>query len=164
MARVDVPPAMSTGTTSDRGIAWNGTVPVGAAAGLLGAAVMAAAMAAMGATEVLAGAIPGLYGLAPPPTLPAGVAVHLGHGAALGVIFAGGLAAADVESLRAILGAGLAYGVVTWVVLATLVMPVWLGAVGFPQAPPVPNVAVPSLVWHLVYGAVTGGVVAAVGT
>lgn len=58
--------------------------------------------------------------------------------------------------------AGLVYGVVIWVVLAALVMPVWLGAVGFPSPPPFPNFAVPSLLWHLVYGAVLGAVFPAV--
>jgi hypothetical protein len=35
-------------------------------------------------------------------------------------------------------------------------MPLWLRAVGFPQVPPFPNFAVPSLLWHVVYGAVLG--------
>ncbi len=50
---------------------------------------------------------------------------------------------------------------VLWAVLAVLVMPVWLQAVGFGGAPSVPTVSVPSLVGHVVYGAVTGVVYAA---
>jgi hypothetical protein len=41
-------------------------------------------------------------------------------------------------------------------------MPVWLGTVGFPAAPPLPNFAVPSLLWHLVYGVALGLVYPAV--
>jgi hypothetical protein len=39
-------------------------------------------------------------------------------------------------------------------------MPAWLSAVGSPASPPLPNFAPPSLVWHLVYGGVLGGVYA----
>jgi hypothetical protein len=66
-----------------------------------------------------------------------------------------------VDDPRRVVAAGVGYGVVAWVVLAALVMPVWLGAVGFPNAPPFPNFAVPSLLWHLVYGVVLGAVVVA---
>jgi len=51
---------------------------------------------------------------------------------------------------------------VTWLVLAALVMPLWLGAVGSPASPPFPNFAIPSLLWHAVYGVVLGGVFVAV--
>jgi len=130
----------------------------GVVSGLAGAVAMTALMLAMGATNVLAGAIPGLYGLALPPNPPAGLVVHLSHGAVLGVVFAAFVAAADLEDARSVVGAGVAYGVVTWVVLAALVMPLWLGAVGFAMAPPFPNFAPPSLLWHLVYGVVTAAV------
>lgn len=39
-------------------------------------------------------------------------------------------------------------------------MPVWLPAVGSPANPPFPNFAAPSLLWHVVYGLVLGGVYA----
>lgn len=130
----------------------------GVAAGFVGSAVMAAVMFVMGAIPVLAGAIPGLYTLAPPATPAAGVGIHLVHGAVLGVVFAGFVTAAGIESPVSTVAAGVAYGVVTWVVLAALLMPVWLSAVGFPKAPEVPNFAVPSLLWHVIYGVVTGAV------
>jgi len=129
--------------------------------GLAGSVVMAVVMVAMGATAVLAGAMPGLYTLAPPANPVAGLFVHLSHGAVLGVVFVAALNAAGVDDPRRVVAAGLGYGVVVWVVLAALVMPVWLAAVGFPAAPPFPNFAVPSLVWHLVYGATLGAVVVA---
>lgn len=149
---------MATETRQQTGIvtgsAWQG----GVVAGLAGAVAMTALMLAMGATPVLAAAIPGLYTLAPPANPAAGVVVHLSHGAILGVGFAALVTAADVTDPRRVVLAGLGYGVGTWAVLAALVMPLWLSAVGFPTPPPFPNVAVPSLLWHLVYGVVAGAV------
>jgi hypothetical protein len=133
----------------------------GVLAGIAGSVVMAVAMLAMGATPVLAAAIPGLYTLAPPPNAVAGLFVHLSHGAVLGVVFLAVLNAIDVRDPVRVVAAGLGYGVVAWVVLAALVMPIWLGAVGFPSPPPFPNFAAPSLLWHLVYGAVVGAAVVA---
>ena len=57
---------------------------------------------------------------------------------------------------------GAGWGVVTWAVLAAVVMPVWLGAVGSPADPPLPNLAPPSLLWYVVYGLVLDGVYAGV--
>jgi hypothetical protein len=103
---------------------------------------------------VLEGAIPGLYGLFGGI---AGWAVHLSHGAVLGVVFAAIVESGVVgRSVGRVVGLGLLWGVVTWVGLAALVMPLWLSAVGFPMAPPFPNFAVPSLLWHAVYGGVLG--------
>jgi len=67
----------------------------------------------------------------------------------------------DVDSTGKLVGAGAVWGVVTWVVLAALLMPVWLSVVGSPASPPFPNFAPPSLLWHLVYGVALGGVYAA---
>ena len=102
----------------------------------------------------IAVAIPSLYTLAPPANLGVGVTVHLAHGAMLGVVFAGIAGAFGLSSTRGLLGLGFA----TWAVLAALVMPVWLSAVGSPASPPFPNFAPPSLLWHVVYGLVLGGV------
>lgn len=133
----------------------------GVVAGVAGSTAMAAVMLAMGASNVIAVAMPALYTLAPPPNLPLGFAVHLFHGAVFGLLFAGLATVVDLGDLARSVGAGLGYGVVVWVVAAVLVMPLWLGAVGFANAPPFPNVAVPSLLWHAVYGLVLGGVFAA---
>lgn len=133
----------------------------GVVGGIAGAVVMSAVMIAMGATPVLAGVMPALYTLAPPPNAAVGLFVHLSHGAVLGVAFLALLDATGVRDPRRVVAAGLVYGVVTWVLLAALLMPIWLQAVGFPNAPGFPNFAPPSLLWHLVYGAVLGaGVVA----
>jgi hypothetical protein len=131
---------------------WRG----GVVAGIAGGAVMAAVMLAMGASNVLGGAIPGLYGLAPPAAPGVGLFVHVSHGAVLGVGFAALARAVGLRTPFRTALAGLVYGVGLWVVAAALVMPVWLSAVGFPAAPPFPNFALPSLLWHAVYGVVVG--------
>lgn len=132
---------------------------IGAVGGIAGALVMGALMLFMD-EAVIAVAIPSLYSLAPPASIPVGMGVHLFHGAVLGVIFAGIVRTAGVESPTTITGLGIGWGVVTWVVLAALLMPVWLSTVGSPASPPFPNFAVPSLLWHAVYGLVLGGVYA----
>jgi len=144
--------ATETSTTTDTGVHlpdWQ----AGVLGGIAGAAVMAVLISVMNAA-VLAGAIPGLYGLS------GGVAgwiVHLSHGAVLGVVFAAIVrAVGEDRSAGTTVALGVLWGVVTWVGLAALVMPLWLGAVGFPMAPPFPNFAPPSLLWHAVYGGVLG--------
>ncbi|MFB6122217.1 MAG: histidine kinase [Haloferacaceae archaeon] len=136
----------------------------GALGGFLGTLAFGAVQYAVGAVGIIAVAIPALYGISGPNLL-AGWLIHLFHGVVLGLVYA---AVVSTTSLReygtrltggVVLGLG--YGVVTTVVLAALVMPVWLGAVGFPNAPPLPNFTVPSLVFHLVYGVVLGGTYAA---
>jgi hypothetical protein len=144
---------VETGQTLTTDLNWKAGVVGGIAGGL----AMGALIALMNAPTI-AVAIPSLYMLAPPPSLPTGFAVHLFHGAVLGVVFAGIAGALDVESPGKIVGLGVAWGVVTWVLLAALLMPVWLGAVGSPASPPFPNFATPSLLWHVVYGVVLGGV------
>nr|WP_193570812.1 hypothetical protein [Halorubellus sp. JP-L1] len=56
-------------------------------------------------------------------------------------------------------------GAVSAIVVSTgagvLVIPVWLDAVGFANAPALPNVSVQSLVGHVVYGVILGAVYAA---
>lgn len=155
---------MSTATeATQRTERTTGSWRAGAAGGIAAATVMGGLMFAMN-DAVIAVAIPSLYGLAPPPNLVVGLAVHLFHGAALGVAFAGVAGALNVGSTKALVGLGLAWGVVVWIVLAALLMPIWLSAVGSPASPPFPNFATPSLVWHLVYGLVLGGVYAGLET
>jgi hypothetical protein len=129
----------------------------GAVGGIAGGAVMGGLMLLMN-EGVIAMAIPSLYSLTPPPSVPIGLVVHVFHGAALGVVFAGIAGALRVDSTGETLGLGLAWGVVTWAGLAALLMPVWLDVVGSPASPPFPNFAPPSLLWHAVYGVVLGGV------
>ncbi|WP_254838969.1 histidine kinase [Natronomonas marina] len=139
----------------------SGSWQAGVLGGIVGAAVMGALVVVMNPPTVGV-AIPSLYGLAPPQNAAAGLVVHVSHGAVLGVVFAGIVGAADLDSTGKQVGVGAVWGVVTWAVLAALVMPAWLGAVGSPANPPLPNFAPPSLLWHAVYGVVLGGVYAGV--
>lgn len=123
---------------------------------------MGALVAAMNRPTV-AVAIPSLYALAPPPSPGVGLVVHVSHGAVLGVVYAGLAGAFGLDSTGKRLGLGLVWGVGTWVGLAALLMPLWLSAVGSPASPPFPNFALPSLLWHVVYGLVVGGVYVATG-
>lgn len=136
-----------------------GSWQAGVLGGIVGAAVMGALVLAMN-PPTIAVAMPSMYGLAPPPNPAAGLVVHLSHGAVLGVAFAAGVGALGIDSQGRLLAAGVGWGVVTWAVLAAIIMPVWLGAVGSPASPPFPNFAPPSLLWHVVYGAVLAGVYA----
>ena len=152
---------MSTETRTQTidGIAGNWRA--GVVGGIVGALGMAVLVLAMNA-PTLAVAIPSLYLLAPPANVGAGLFVHVSHGAVLGVAFAGIVGTFDLDSTATQVGAGVGWGVVTWVVLAALVMPAWLSVVGSPASPPLPNFAPPSLLWHAVYGVVLGGVYAGV--
>ena len=152
---------MSTETTQQTVRTTDGNWKAGVVGGIVGATLMGALVLVMN-TPTLAVAIPSLYTLAPPANPGIGLAVHLSHGAVLGVVFAELVDTFEIDSTVSQIGAGVGWGVVTWIVLAALVMPIWLGAVGSPASPPMPNFAPPSLLWHAVYGAVLGGVYAAV--
>lgn len=128
---------------------------IGAVGGIAGAFVMGGLIALMN-SPTLEIAIPSLYSLAPPANPAAGLFVHASHGAVLGVVFAGLADAADIQSPAKLLGGGIVWGIATWVVLAAILMPVWLSAVGSPASPPLPNFALPSLLWHIVYGFILG--------
>lgn len=130
---------------------WKG----GLAAGLAGGAVMGVMLTTM-MTPVIEVAIPAMYGLSGGA---AGWFIHMSHSAVLGVVFAGiANAAGGGDTLPKSAGLGVVYGIALWVVLAAFVMPVWLGAVGFPGTPPLPNFNPMSLVGHIVYGGVLGAV------
>jgi hypothetical protein len=54
---------------------------------------------------------------------------------------------------------GIIWGVATTLVFAVIVMPIWLQAVGFPQAPPFPNIGPATLMstlGHIVYAVPLG--------
>ncbi|WP_318570211.1 histidine kinase [Salinigranum marinum] len=130
-------------------------------AGIVGTVVFGAVQMVMGATGVIAVAIPALYGVSGPNLL-AGWAIHLVHGALLGLGF--GLLATRpsvgpyVASVGSAAAVGLAYGLVLTIPTAGIAMPLWLAAVGFPNAPPLPNLTLMGFVGHGVYGLVLGAV------
>lgn len=149
--------AMATATHELRsqglelGSRWAGPV-----AGVLAAWFMGLHMWAMN-QAVIAKAIPALYGLE---GAAAGWIVHLAHGAALGALFALAVESdlVPVRTPARCAGLAVAWGVALWVGMAALLMPVWLSAVGFANAPPFPNFAPPSLFWHVLYGIGLGAV------
>lgn len=147
----------SSKTTESVSNAWLG----GALAGVAGTFVFGAVQMAMGATGVIAVAIPALYGVSGP-NLAAGWVIHLVHGAVLGLGFAFLASRGSVRSYtsRVVPSAavGLVYGLLLTIPTAGIAMPLWLGAVGFPNAPPLPNLTVMGFVGHGVYGLVLGAV------
>jgi len=95
----------------------------------------------------------------------AGTAVHLMHGLILGVVFAMVLTAVGwtTPKLAPSIAVGVGYGLVVWISLAAIVMPIWLAAVGFALAPDVPNITIESVFGHIAYGTVLGAVYALLG-
>jgi hypothetical protein len=110
--------------------------------------------------EVLFTAIPGMYGFENVPRTSAvfvGWAIHLSHGTVLGLIFGAAVTVVPEcgERLRYGFAAGVVYGTVLWLVLASLVMPIWVGLTT-PMDPPVPDWQLWSLLGHILYGAFLG--------
>ncbi|MBP1923625.1 hypothetical protein J2751_002670 [Halorubrum alkaliphilum] len=149
--------ATATNTLTEAGD-WQ----AGVAGGLVGGLVFGAMMSVM-TPPVLEMGIPAMYGIEGPAGA-IGWAIHMSHGAIIGLGFAAiaGLKPELSESVGTSLGVGAGYGLLVWVALAVIVMPIWLGAVGFGGAPPLPNVGVESLIGHVAYGVVLGGVYAVV--
>ena len=141
--------------TTTGGVNW----AAAAIAGIIGTIGFGALQMMMGSSQVIAGAFPALYTLGP--SLVIGWAIHLFHGAVLGIIFAAIISQTPLrnylDNALAMVVLGLAYGVITTVALAWILLPIWLSTVGFPQAPPLPNVGVSSLIGHLIYGGLLGG-------
>ena len=129
----------------------------GAIAGGLAAVVMGAIIG-LGDLAVLRDAIAGLY--LQSGSLVTGVLVHIVHGTVFGILFATILSDPSLHRVtewrwKTIL-AGVVYAIALAVAGAGLIMPMWLDAVGAGPAQPLPNVSVPLLAWHLVYGLVLG--------
>ena len=130
----------------------------GAVGGVVGSVLFGLMMQYVMPPPLLETVIPAMYGIEGP-ALAAGWALHLFHGVVLGLAYVAlvqfGPLNAPARRVGGSVVLGVGYGVLTTVLLAVLVMPVWLTAVGFPAAPPFPNVAIPgtilSLVGHVVY-------------
>jgi uncharacterized membrane protein YagU involved in acid resistance len=84
---------------------------------------------------------------------------HLFNSAVIGAIF-GWIAGCRLHNVTAGLAGGAAYGFVWWILGALILMPVFLGMP--PLAPlmmePMRPVAMGSLMGHLIYGVILGGV------
>ena len=95
------------------------------------------------------------------PTVAAGWAYHLFNSAIIGAIF-GWLLGNRVRGYASALGWGAAYGFAWWIVGGLVLMPMLLGMPAFAPLtmPPMRMVAIGSLVGHLIYGLILGGVFA----
>ena len=137
--------------------------------GVVGGLVAGLAMGAL--VQVVLGqmtAIGALYTLGDP-NLTVGWVAHLFHSVLFGAVFALArgpeLAERFVDGYPAGLVSGLAFGTALWAVNIVFVWPIWQNSVGLGvAAPPVPNLAVQPLVGHLVYGALLGLVIVALGS
>jgi uncharacterized membrane protein YagU involved in acid resistance len=93
------------------------------------------------------------------PTVTVGWLYHLFNSAVIGAIF-GWLLGARVYSYGAALGWGAAYGFAWWILGGLVLMPVMLGMPPFAPLtmPDMQMVAVGSLIGHLIFGLILGGV------
>lgn len=126
----------------------------GAVGGIIGAIAFGILMSVQ-TPAVLEMGIPAMYGLEGGLI---GWLIHVSHGAVLGIAFVALLSAANRSGLGILesTAAGLVYGLVVWLLLAVVVMPIWLSTVGFAMAPAFPNIELQSLVGHAIYGVVLG--------
>ncbi|MXR42938.1 histidine kinase [Halobaculum sp. WSA2] len=87
-----------------------------------------------------------------------GWVAHLFHSAVFATIFVAGLSASPLSdalgSPRRSVPLGIAYGFLLWLVAAGVVMGLWLNSVGIPTE--LPNLTLPSLLGHVVWGCLVG--------
>jgi hypothetical protein len=97
-------------------------------------------------------ALPAMYGLGGPDPF-AGWAIHQFHGVVLAFLYVGAVQreplATWAERYRGALGLAVAVVRTPTATLSVLVMPVWLGAVDYPFASPVPDLAMPEKAWSV---------------
>ncbi|MFC5971984.1 histidine kinase [Halomarina salina] len=136
-------------TTQSR---WLGSIGDGILAGVAMGVVMAFAM-----PEMLDEAIPALYGQE---GALVGVTAHLAHAAVFGLLFAAivrfGNLSRYTDDVTTSTALGLAYGLVLWILAASVVMPAWLDAMNVAGAPAIPTFDTMSLLGHAVFGVVLG--------
>jgi len=134
---------------------WMNITIAGLVAGLLMGIVMFRVMGIMQA-------VGSLYGFAA--TGPGWIA-HLFHAVVFALIFGGFYMWAPLKVFRdrilASVTIGIIWGVVLWFLAAGVVMPLWLEAVSTTAPPALPSLNPVSGLGHVLYGAVLGGVAAA---
>jgi hypothetical protein len=131
------------------------------------AGALAGAIATVATTIVIAvvdiaiiDQVAGLYGMEG--NVVAGAVLHLLHGTVFGALFAMIVAdppiSPDTGRRWLFPLGGLVYGVVLAIVGAGIIMPIWLGEVGYTAdaAIQIPYVTIGTLTWHAVFGLVLG--------
>lgn len=158
LLKVTIQMATETQTTTSVGSVPSANWAAGAIGGFIGSILFGLIMQYVIPAPMLEMAIPAMYGIEGPALL-TGWIIHQFHGVVLGLAYVAlvqfGPLREPAKRVGPAIGLGIGYGVVTTVLLAVLVMPVWLSALGFPGAPPFPNVAIPgtlvSLAGHIVF-------------
>lgn len=134
-------------------LAWRSSAVAGFVAAITTGLLMSAIQ-----PDMLRDVIAGLYGFEG--NVAAGWAAHLVHGTLFGIAFAVVLtdpALARIGNRVSTTAlAGTAYGLVLAVVGAGIIMPIWLGLIGFADTPPLPAITAPTILWHVVFGLVLG--------
>lgn len=141
-----------TSRTSQAGIGTR--ITSGAIAGVAGGADFGVLMAMMGMLPMV-GMLIGVESAA------VGFLVHLANSAVIGAIF-GVLAWSLADRAGPVLGAGIVYGAIWWVLGALILMPLWLSVTADPMMRDMVFVVGPdqwmSLLGHVLFGLVTAGV------
>lgn len=140
----------------------------GAVGGFIGSMAFGLIMAFIMPPPMLEVVIPNMYGVGATPEDPAIMAgwfFHIYHGVLLGLLYVAFVEWQPIRSWwdpRKISGGivhGIIWGVITTVALAVIAMPLWLQAVGFPEAPPFPNIgpgSIIGLIGHIIYALPVG--------
>ena len=136
-------------------------IAAGVVSGLIGGVVFGILMQMMTAPTPDGGQMPviAMVGqIIGSPTVAAGWAYHLFNSAVIGALF-GWLLGGRAWTYGTGLGWGAVYGLVWWVLGGLVLMPIMLGMPAFAplMMPPMRMVAVGSLVGHLIYGLILGG-------
>jgi two-component system OmpR family sensor kinase len=109
-----------------------------------------------GLLQVFTGGITVIGALYGGQSLAVGWVAHLFHSVLFSAVLVGALQGSGLERVlgtpHEALGFGVGYGALLWLVGAGLVMPAWLNAAGI--ATPIPNLQLPSLAVHLIWGGV----------
>lgn len=150
--------ATETRTATSIGTVTTSELAAGAVGGFVGSVLFGLIMQYVIPAPMLEMAIPAMYGIDGPALL-AGWVLHQFHGVVLGLAYVAlvqfGPLSGPAKRVGPAIGLGVVYGVVTTVLLAVLVLPIWLSVAGFPGAPPFPNAAIPdtivSMAGHVAY-------------
>jgi uncharacterized membrane protein YagU involved in acid resistance len=140
----------------------NSKFGAGIAAGLIAGIAFGAMMQMMMAPTPNGGQMPmiAMVGqVVGSPTVMAGWLYHLFNSAVIGAIF-GWLLGSRLHGYGTALGWGATYGIAWWVLGGLILMPLLLGMPAFAplMMPPMRMVAMGSLIGHLLYGLILGGV------